>query len=90
MTLASGSERIRTMEDVLGAPLLERLRRGVRLTPADAALLRHAEAIVRQFERMRGELGEFASGLRGRMPEASDSERPVVAIAIIRRRIFVK
>lgn len=33
MALASASERIRDMEEALGAPLLERKRRGVQLTP---------------------------------------------------------
>src|ERR1700688_5175842 len=67
MALASASERIRAMEDALGAPLLERRRRGVRLTPAGSALLQHAQIITRQFERMRGELTQYAAGLRGRI-----------------------
>jgi molybdate transport repressor ModE-like protein len=67
MALASASERIRAMEDALGAPLLERRRRGVRLTPAGSALLQHAQIITRQFERMRGELTQYAAGLRGRV-----------------------
>lgn len=33
MALASASDRIRDMEEALGAPLLERKRRGVQLTP---------------------------------------------------------
>jgi molybdate transport repressor ModE-like protein len=65
MALASASERIRAMEDALGAPLLERRRRGVQLTPAGVALLQHARIITQQLERMRGELTEYAKGLRG-------------------------
>src|SRR5262249_32473096 len=42
MALASASERIRLMEESLGAPLLERHRRGVRATAAGAALAHHA------------------------------------------------
>src|SRR6516164_7219756 len=38
MALASASERIRLMEESLGAALLDRHRRGVRVTPAGAAL----------------------------------------------------
>jgi hypothetical protein len=34
MALASASERIRLMEESLGAPLLDRHRRGIRATPA--------------------------------------------------------
>lgn len=65
MALASASERIRAMEDALGAPLLERKRRGVHPTPAGSALLHHARIITQQLERMRGELTEYAKGLRG-------------------------
>jgi molybdate transport repressor ModE-like protein len=62
MALASASERIRLMEESLGAPLLERHRRGVRATPAGAALVHHAQLVTQQLERMRGELSEEPSG----------------------------
>lgn len=65
MALASASARIRGMEDTLGVPLLERGRRGVTLTPAGRALLHHARVILQQSERMRGELGDYAQGLKG-------------------------
>ena len=65
MALASASERIRLMEESLGAPLLERHRRGVRPTPAGSALVHHAQLVSQQLERMRGELSEYADGLRG-------------------------
>jgi DNA-binding transcriptional LysR family regulator len=67
MALASASERIRLMEESLGAALLERHRRGVRATPAGIALVHHAQLIVQQLERMRGELSEYADGFRGRV-----------------------
>ncbi|MBP2315868.1 LysR substrate-binding domain-containing protein [Azospirillum soli] len=65
MALASASARIRGMEETLGVPLLERGRRGVRPTPAGQALAHHARIILQQLERMRGELGEYARGLKG-------------------------
>jgi DNA-binding transcriptional LysR family regulator len=64
MALASASERIRAMEDALGVPLLERKRRGVQLTPAGSALERHARIMMEHLEEMRGELNDFAKGLR--------------------------
>jgi len=67
MALASASERVRLMEESLGAPLLERHRRGVRATAAGAALAHHAQLVVQQLERMRGELSEFADGFRARV-----------------------
>lgn len=67
LALASVSERIAGMEAALGAPLLERNRRGVRATAAGAALVRHARTILGQVEQMRGELRTYAAGLKGRI-----------------------
>lgn len=77
MALASASERIRDMEKALGVPLLERERRGVRLTPVGSALLHHARIVTQQLENMRGELGDYAKGLRGHVRLLSNT----VAIA---------
>lgn len=65
MALASASARIRGMEDALGIPLLERGRRGARPTPAGRAVVHHARLVLHQLERMRGELNEYAKGLKG-------------------------
>lgn len=65
LALASASARIRGMEDTLGVPLLLRTRRGVEPTDAGRTLLHHARIITLQIERMRADLGEFASGLKG-------------------------
>src|SRR5215468_1718835 len=65
LALASASQRIRGMEDVLGVPLLKRGRHGVTLAPAGQCLAEHACIMVRQAERMRGDLGSFARGLSG-------------------------
>ncbi len=67
LALASVSERIAGMENALGAPLLERNRRGVRATPAGVALVRHARSMLGQVEQMRGELRTYATGLKGRI-----------------------
>jgi molybdate transport repressor ModE-like protein len=67
LALASVSERIAGMEAALGAPLLERNRRGVRATAAGEALVRHARSILGQVEQMRGELRTYATGLKGRV-----------------------
>jgi molybdate transport repressor ModE-like protein len=65
MALASASARIRGMEDTLGVPLLERGRRGVDTTAAGRTLLHHARVITQQMEKMRADMGEYASGLKG-------------------------
>lgn len=65
LALPSASGRIRSMEAALGAALLTRDRRGVKLTAAGQCLVEHARLIVQQVERMRGDLGSFARGLSG-------------------------
>jgi molybdate transport repressor ModE-like protein len=77
MALASASERIRAMEETLGAPLLERKRRGIRLTPVGSALVHHARIVTQQLEQMRGELSDYAKGLRAHVRLLSNT----VAIA---------
>jgi DNA-binding transcriptional LysR family regulator len=73
LALASVSERIAGMEAALGAPLLERNRRGVRATAAGEALVRHARSILGQVEQMRGELRTYATGLKGRIRVLSNT-----------------
>jgi len=65
LALASASARIRGMEEALGVALLARGRRGVRPTPAGQALVHHARLMMEQHERMKGELGAYARGLKG-------------------------
>lgn len=65
LAIAAASTRIRDMEAVLGTPLLDRSRQGVQPTPAGRTLLAHARILLQQAERMRGDLAEYAQGLRG-------------------------
>lgn len=65
MTLASASERIKGMEDILGVALLVRDWRGVQATPAGRTLLHHARVVLQQIDRMRGELNHYGKGLKG-------------------------
>lgn len=64
LSLAAASERLRDMERSGGLRLLHRGRRGVTLTEAGDALAHHARLIGRQMAAMRGELGEYATGIR--------------------------
>jgi DNA-binding transcriptional LysR family regulator len=67
LAVAAASTRIRNMEATLGIPLLFRERHGVRPTPAGRTLARHGRILLQQSERMRGELAEYAAGLRGQV-----------------------
>lgn len=80
LALASVSERIAGMEAALGAPLLERNRRGVCATAAGAALVRHARMILDQVEQMRGELRSYATGLKGRIRLLSNTAALATAV----------
>jgi DNA-binding transcriptional LysR family regulator len=64
MALASASARIRGMEEALGLPLLERGARGIKLTLAGRTLVHRAHVVLQQLERMRGDLGNHAHGLK--------------------------
>ena len=65
LAIAAASTRIRNMEIALGTPLLNRERQGVQPTPAGRTLVHHARLLLQQAERMRGELSEYADGLKG-------------------------
>jgi molybdate transport repressor ModE-like protein len=66
ISLPSASARMKGMERALGTALLERHRRGVRPTTAGSALCHHAQLVLAQMERLRGDLHEYArGGVRG-------------------------
>jgi DNA-binding transcriptional LysR family regulator len=87
-TQASVSQQIAALELETGVTLLERLPRGVRLTPAGQVLLEYAEGIVARLHAAEAEMAAIA-GLRGgqlRMasfPTAGSTLMPL-AIAIFR------
>ncbi len=67
LSLAAVSGRVRALELGLGQRLLERGRRGVRLTAAGQALRHHAALVLQQVELLCGELAEHGRGLRGQV-----------------------
>jgi DNA-binding transcriptional LysR family regulator len=67
LAVAAASMRIRNMEMTLGTSLLHRERQGVHPTEAGRTLLHHARVLLQQAERMRGDLAEYADGLRGQV-----------------------
>ena len=73
LALASASARVRGMEAALGVSLLVRERRGVVPTAAGQALAQHARIVLAQVDRMRGELGAYARGLKGEVRMLSNT-----------------
>ncbi len=59
------SKRVAELEAALQTTLLYRQARGVALTAAGQNLLHHARKLLYGLEKMQGELGEYASGVRG-------------------------
>src|SRR5258706_15903830 len=84
LALASASARVRGMEEQAGVPLLERGRRGVEPTPAGRTLLHHARLVTGQVERIRGELGEYARGLKALVRLLPNSPAPAEFLQEIR------
>ncbi|WP_019831895.1 LysR family transcriptional regulator [Sphingomonas sp. PR090111-T3T-6A] len=64
LSLAAASERLRDMEATGEVVLLNRGRRGVEPTEAGEMLAHHARTILHQMAQMRGEIGQYAKGLR--------------------------
>lgn len=67
MTQPPLSQAIAQLEDSLGAPLFDRNRRGVALTPAGAALLPEARRLLSQAQELPALVRRAASGESGRL-----------------------
>ncbi|HLA33100.1 MAG TPA: LysR family transcriptional regulator [Pseudomonas sp.] len=65
LAASSASHRMRLLEESIGTPLLLREPRGVSLTRAGDALLRHARQVFAQLEQMHADLTPYAKGVRG-------------------------
>ncbi len=65
LSVASVSERIAKMEQMVGSPLLLRSRLGVKPTEVGRALLHHAYALLRQAHHMNDDLLEYGKRLQG-------------------------
>jgi DNA-binding transcriptional LysR family regulator len=64
LALASASARIKNLEQALGVALLTRGRRGVAPTAAGESLLGHARVVLNDVAVLRGDLANFARGLK--------------------------
>lgn len=61
------SKRLAQLEQDLGVPLFERLRRGVAPTAAGETLLEHARAILSSASRIAQDMASYGSGVRGQV-----------------------
>lgn len=67
LSLPAASTRLKNLEARLGTPLLYRSSLGATLTPSGEAFVRHARIVLRQIEHLRGDIKEFAHGVKGRI-----------------------
>ncbi len=65
LAVGAASKRISDLEAAVGAPLLERHSRGVKLTAAGEALLHHAQRILADIDLLRADLSDHARGVQG-------------------------
>lgn len=67
MVLSAASRRLAILESQLGVGLLNRSSRGVTPTGAGESLAMHARQILRDVDRMRADLSDYAQGATGRV-----------------------
>lgn len=67
LSLPAASTRIKHLEQSIGAKLLYRTSQGVTLTPPGQAFVHHARQVLGQIEHLRGDLQEYARGIKGHL-----------------------
>jgi DNA-binding transcriptional LysR family regulator len=65
LTASSASYRLKNLESAIGMPLFDRTSRGMELTSGGRVVLQHVRSTLAGLERMHGEVGGFASGIKG-------------------------
>ncbi len=101
ITSTALNRRILTMEQELGAPIFERLARGVRLSAAGEILIHHARAQLADMERVKSQISDLSGIRRGHVSIACSQavlpvflpeqiaryrgEHPAVTFSVLRR-----
>jgi DNA-binding transcriptional LysR family regulator len=67
LSLPAASNRVKNLEDHFGTRLFKRNSQGVTLTPSGEAFLRHARLVLRQIDHLRGDIHEYARGIKGQV-----------------------
>ncbi|MFY9512006.1 MAG: LysR substrate-binding domain-containing protein, partial [Rubrivivax sp.] len=67
LSLPAASTRVKNLEEAVGAKLLYRTSQGVTLTPPGQALVQHARLVLQQIEHLKGDLQEYAKGVKGHL-----------------------
>ena len=67
LSLPAASHRVKNLENNMGTELLYRSSQGVTLTPAGEVFVEHAKRVSQQLQYLRGDMKEYAEGIRGRI-----------------------
>lgn len=67
LSVPSASLRIKQLEESFQTPLLIRQAKGLQLTQAGEALLKHARIVLQQLEVLHADLRPYAKGIKGRI-----------------------
>jgi DNA-binding transcriptional LysR family regulator len=67
LAVGSASERLKIIEDDIGAKLFSRHPRGVSLTECGELLVLHARDLLTRHDRLKTELGAYVKGGRGKI-----------------------
>jgi len=67
LSTPAASTRIKNLEESIGTKLLVRTPQGVTLTPPGQAFVHHARLVLSQLEHLRGDLQEYAQGIKGHL-----------------------
>jgi DNA-binding transcriptional LysR family regulator len=86
LTQPAVSQQVAALERELGARLLDREPGGLRLTPAGAVLLEHADAVAERLELAAAQLAELASETRLRIGGFPSALAALVPTAVARLR----
>ena len=73
ISLPAASTRIKNLEESIGAKLLYRTSQGVTLTPPGQAFVHHARLVLAQIEQLRGDMQEYAKGIKGHLRVAANT-----------------
>jgi len=65
LAIGAASRRIADLESAIGAALFERHSRGITLTAAGEALMRHAQRILNDVDLMTADMSDYAAGVVG-------------------------
>jgi DNA-binding transcriptional LysR family regulator len=67
LSLPAASNRVKNLEDHFGTRVFHRNSQGVTLSPSGEAFLRHARLVLKQIDHLRGDIHEYARGIKGQI-----------------------